>query len=166
MDSLNKFIFIFILYIIFTPLSSCQNNPPTVSQNDEGLFFISQKTGTLPENEDGTKMRTRYAEINFEQLDNAEAGDEITLNLFTDAVYEFVVDSKVSNNDGNYSLVGHIKDVENSNVTFVVGGGQLAGNITLPGEIYQVRFAGEDAHAIHQIDQSGFPPEAEPITTE
>lgn len=166
MHSHRKSIFIILLLItVLLLLSSCASNKPTISlYTEDGLFIVSTKPGTLPTKEDPTIMRTRNVEIYLDRLDNAEVGDVITLNLFEDAVYDIVVDAKELNNDGSYSLIGHINAEENSLVTLVVGGGQMVGNIVLPDALYQVRYAGDNVHAIHQIDQSGFPPEAEPIT--
>jgi len=53
--------------------------------------------------------------------------------------------------------------VEFSQVILVVGGGQVAGNITSPQGFYQVRYAGEGVHAIYTVDQSVLPNEAPPI---
>jgi len=48
-------------------------------------------------------------------------------------------------------------------VILVVGGSQVAGNITSPEGFYEVRYAGDGVHAIYTIDQSVFPDEADPI---
>jgi hypothetical protein len=42
----------------------------------------------------------------------------------------------------------------------------MVGNITMPRAFYQVRYAGIGIHAIHEIDQSAFPNESDPIPIE
>ena len=164
MESLCKNIL--LVFSILILLTSCNAGVDISSQQSEGLFSSAVGSGMLPTKDDPTIMRTSYVEVDLELLKNAEVGDEIILNLFEDAVYPFVLDKKTKNNDGSTSIAGHIKDVEHSNVAIVLGAGQAAGNIVLPQEIYQIRYAGENIHAVHQIDQSAFPPEAEPIITD
>ena len=38
----------------------------------------------------------------------------------------------------------------------------MIGNITVGTTQYQVRYLGNNVHVIHEIDQAGFPPEADP----
>ena len=65
---------------------------------------------------------------------------------------------------GNYTWQGTIQDVENSRVTLVIRNDQvMVGNIILPDGIYQVRYVGNDVHAIYQIDERALPPHADPI---
>ena len=68
---------------------------------------------------------------------------------------------------GNFTWHGTIQDVANSRVTLVIRNDQvMVGNIGLPGAVYQVRYVGDDVHAIYQIDEAGLPPHADPILVE
>ena len=59
--------------------------------------------------------------------------------------------------------MGIVEGVPHSEVTLVLEEGVLSGNITLPGTFYQVRFVGDNIHAVREIDQRFFPPEKDPI---
>ena len=59
--------------------------------------------------------------------------------------------------------VGHLEVIALSSVILVAEDEIMAGNISLPGGFYQVRYAGNGIHAIYQINQAAFPPEADPI---
>jgi len=126
------------------------------------LFIESDNQGTLDTSDDLTIIRTRFVDINFDLLEGAEVGDALILNLFDDVIYTAILDRVEATNADGYSWVGHLEGTDHSELILIVGGGQMAGNVTLPGAAYQVRFAGNGVHAIYGIDQSAFPPEDEP----
>jgi len=51
-------------------------------------------------------------------------------------------------------------------VTIVVQDDVMVSNIRVSGESYQVRYMGEDAHVIREIDERFFPPEGESISVD
>ena len=137
--------------------------PQAISDDEGGLFVASTQHGKVDTIEDPTVIRVRYVEVNFALLEKAELGDTLILNLFDDLVFTAVLDRLEATTSDGYSWIGHLKGIDHSQVMLVIGGGQMAGNITLPDDFYQVRFAGSGIHAIYRTDQSAFPPEEEPI---
>ena len=108
---------------------------------------------------DPTITRTRFVKADLDLLDKITVGDTLTLRLFHDIELTAVFDQIAP----NYSWSGRIAGYQLSQVTLVKWKGQLLGNIALPGAFYQIRYAGDKVYAIHQLDQSAFPPEMEPI---
>lgn len=111
-------------------------------------------------------VRSRHVSIRLDYLDGKdlpEGAGSIGLNLF-DNVYLTAVKDRFERRSGNqYTWVGHISGIEFSQVVIVVENGVVAGNITSPDGIYQIRFVGDGIHAVRKIDQSAFPREAPPI---
>ncbi len=141
-----------------------------VDQPVEALFTDAAR----PErdlSDDPTIIHTRFVNVNFDLLGGtgsspktqSEMAKVLLLNLFEAVVFTGVLDRVESNPSGSFSWIGYLEGVEYSQVILVVKERVMAGNITLPGEFYQVRYVGNGVHAIHQIDQGAFPPEAEPI---
>ena len=113
-----------------------------------------------------TIIRSRFIKVNFDHLGKSllpEAADPVSLNLFEDAFFVARTNRVERRSETRFSWFGHIEGEENSQVILVVEDGILAGNITLYGHIYHVRFIGDGVHAVQEIDQSGFPDEAPPI---
>lgn len=139
------------------------NKLQATSDDEGGLFVASTHQGKADPPEDPTIIRARFVEINLELIEGTEVGDTLILNLFDDVVFTAVLDCLEASGSDGYSWIGHLEEIDHSQVLLAIGGGQVAGNITLPGEFYQVRFTGNRVHAIYRIDQSAFPPEGEPI---
>ena len=59
--------------------------------------------------------------------------------------------------------MGRLRGIALSSVNLVVEDGLMAANIVFPGGAYQVRYAGSGVHVVYEVDQSAYPPEAEPI---
>ncbi|MCL5807915.1 MAG: zinc-dependent metalloprotease [Deltaproteobacteria bacterium] len=115
-------------------------------------------------------IRQRHVNINLNVLMKADGSPtldnkalNLKLNLFDDVALTAVIDKTESVSAGGRSFLGRIADVEGSFVVLSVFDGIMAGNITVPGAFYQVRYVGEGVHAVYQIDQSAFPPELQPI---
>ena len=115
-------------------------------------------------------IRQRHVNINLSVLMKADGSPtlgnkalNLKLNLFDDVALTAVIDKTESVSAGGRSFLGRIADVEGSFVVLSVFDGIMAGNITVPGAFYQVRYVGEGVHAVYQIDQSAFPPELPPI---
>jgi hypothetical protein len=85
------------------------------------------------------------------------------LNLFNDVSFKAVLKkvNKVSPN--GFAYVGRLRGIALSSVNLVVEDGLMAANIVFPGGAYQVRYAGNGVHVVYKVDQSAYPPEAEPI---
>ena len=158
-----------LLIVVSLPMgASAIAAPPS-----EGSYLFSDSAieGGLEIAGDPTIVRTRFVNVNFDLLGGADAlprdlsnvGDLVVLNLFDDVVFTAALDRVEPNRSGGYSWIGHLEGVEHSQVILVVKDGLMAGNIAPPGAFYQVRYAGSGVHAIHEINQSAFPPEAEPI---
>jgi hypothetical protein len=130
------------------------------------LFTESSLRARENATDDPTVMRARHIEPDLRLLGGAEVGDAVAMNLFEDATYTAILDRKEAALPEGYTWIGHLEGVEYSQVILTVGGGQMTGNIALPGALYQVRHVGDSIHAIYQIDQAAFPHEAEPKSPE
>jgi hypothetical protein len=56
-----------------------------------------------------------------------------------------------------------VQDEPLSLVTLAVHDGVMAGTVMLPTNAYEIGYAGNGLHTVAEIDQSAFPPEAEPV---
>ncbi len=151
------------------------SNSDVFAQNGStDLFTESLIDGTLEQSQEPTIIRPRFVNINFGLLAGAndppgirtKKAKALTLNLFEDVIFTVIFDRIEQKRSGSISWIGRLKGVAYSQVILVVEGNMMAGNITMPGAIYQVRYAGNGVHAIYEIDQSAFPPEAEPTPIE
>ena len=157
--------------IIVMPLATGPSAIAASPLDGHCLFTDSAIQGALGTAGDPTIIRTRFVSVNFDLLggadtlsrDLADVGDVVVLNLFDDVVFTAVLDRVEPNRSGGYSWIGHLERMEYSQVILVVKDGLMAGNIALPGAFYQVRYVGNGVHAIYEINQSAFPPDAEPI---
>ena len=151
-------------------LTSCVSGVPGSTSHhgspNEKLYLFSETTkqGSLETSGYPTLIRSRYVTINLDLLDEMDVEDVIVVNVFDDVLFTAIFDRKEVNQSNGYTLFGHIDGVEHSQVTIVVSDGQVAGNVTVPGNLYQIRYAGNKVHAIYSIDQSSYPPEAAPLT--
>jgi hypothetical protein len=137
-----------------------------VAHEEATLFTESPLAARDDATGDPTVVRARHVEPDLSLLAGAEVGDAVPINLFEDAIYTAVLDRGEAALPEGYTWIGHLEGVDYSQVILTVGGGQVAGNITLPGAFYQVRYMGDGVHAIYQIDQAAFPPEAESVSLE
>ncbi len=134
------------------------------------LFSSAKVDGKADATVDRKIIRQRHVNINLSVLMKADGSPtldnkalNLKLNLFDDVALTAVIDKTESVSTGGRSFLGRIADVEGSFVVLSVFDGIMAGNITVPGAFYQVRYVGEGVHAVYQIDQSAFPPELQPI---
>jgi Leucine-rich repeat (LRR) protein len=112
---------------------------------------------------DTTTIRQRFVYVETGLL---STNDQIFLNLFEDVSFVATLARVEKLSKGGIAWIGHIDSVQESEVTLISRGNQMAANIVLPGAFYQVRYAGEGVHVIKEIDQSKFPPEAHSIPVE
>ena len=115
------------------------------------------------ERQDPTIVRSRYVHVDFDYLKEVES---IVLNLLSDVSETAVRERVEKRSESRYSWFGRIDGMEHSSVVLTVEDGNMAGNITINGKIYQVRPAGSGIYSIREIDQSAFPSEAAPILVE
>jgi peptidyl-Asp metalloendopeptidase len=111
-------------------------------------------------------IRNRPVSIALERLagnDLPEGADSILLNLFGDVSLVAQKDRMERRGPNRYTWFGTIPGVESGQAILVVEDGSMAGNITVNGQMYQIRAEGESIHAVREIDQSVFPDEADPI---
>ena len=139
--------------------------PPLSAQPQLGLFSDAALTVAGDRPADPTVVRSREVTVDFAQLKTPDSrGDptSLVLNLFADLSYSAVLDRIDSTAEG-FVWVGHIPAVELSTVTLATENGVMYGSILTPDAMYVVRPAGDGAHTVVQIDQSRFPPEANPL---
>ena len=118
---------------------------------------------------DGTVLRTGTTLVDFDLRKSAGAekgSSEILLNLFPDVSLLAVGKGKAHACGKWDAWQGRIADMPLSSVVLVFRGETLAGNITARGTMYQIRPLTAGLHEVRQIDQSAFPPEAQPLIPE
>ena len=152
---------VFTWSVIF---SACMESQSATNLPAIPALFLESSLEIKPETTiDPTIIRSRYVNLNFNLLDESEVNNKILLNLFDDVVYTAILEKKESNLTGGYTWSGHLDGIEHSQVIVIVGGDQVAGNISLPGAFYEVRYTNQGVHLVTQIDQSAYPQEAEPV---
>ena len=111
--------------------------------------------------------RYRYVKINFDTLFFAQSDISrkysFHLPLFPDVIYSVHIDQIFGNPSGSYCWIGSIPVIPESQVILVLKNNILVGNITMAGKFYQIRYAGNNVHAVNEIDQNQFPQELQPI---
>jgi len=133
-----------------------------LNQEVPPLFLETNRTQQLNEANLRATARSRFATINFASLERARPGSKLLLNLFDDLVLTAVIDENYLQGDTTI-WVGHIEGEVMAQLFLASGGGQIAAQVSSPGGIYEVRYAGDGVHVISQIDQSLYPEEAPPI---
>ena len=143
---------------------STVNAPPLVHtvRSIPQLFSDSNIDITPETANDPTIIRYRTVNVNLALLNESEVDDKIILNLFDDTIFTAVLEKKEPTPNDGYTLTGYLDGIQYSQVILIVGGDQIAGNITLPGAFYEIRYTSNHVHAIYQIEQSAYPQEAEP----
>jgi hypothetical protein len=156
-----------LLALAYSPTAQADDPP------DEGLFTDAGDIQGLGVPDDPTIIRARFVNVNFDLLGDVKKADappgqvsgvseQLNLNLFDDVNFTAILEQAKANWTGSYSWIGHLDGVEYGDVVLVFREGIMTGTIMTPGGVYEVRPVGGDVHAIYQIDQSAFPPEAEP----
>ncbi len=111
-----------------------------------------------------TIVRTRFVVPDFDQVSGTDdASDVLVLNLFEDANFIAILDYTKLNPSGSLSWMGRLEGVEYSSVALVVRDGMMLGSVNMPGALYQIRYAGDGVHIIHEMNSAAFPRELEPI---
>ncbi len=159
-------------------------NPTAMAQTYSSDLFSAATAPASAESALSSRpevLRERPVTIHFETLNAAivstpaAAGDadidvinqstgstQVVLNLFADVQLPVLFDRTEGNASGSRTWIGHIEGIPYSSVTLVIKNGIMTGNIAVDDRIYQVGFAGNGVHMVREIDQSIYPPEAEP----
>lgn len=125
-----------------------------------GLFLDAESPDSPPSA--AYIVRSRVVKINLPVLldetggARSLAGDTITLNLFPDVTYTGVLD-RIEESGDSYTWLGHLKDVEFSELTMIYTGEVFIAKIASPQGVYEVSNIGEDLYRIIQIDQLKLP---------
>jgi hypothetical protein len=126
------------------------------------LFQPAAAPGTEGRTADPAILRTRLVEVDFDALVGSDgppgsesgSGNALALNLFEDASFTATLDHVEAQPPDRVTWLGHIAGVTDSRVTFALEDERLSGDITLPGAVYQVRYAGDGLYAIYEINQN------------
>jgi len=90
----------------------------------------------------------------------------IVLNLFGDVSFLAIKDRMEMRSGSRYTWFGHVDGIKDSQVILVNEGGHLAGSVLVSEKHYQIRPTGGGDHAIYEVDESAYPPHADPIPVE
>jgi hypothetical protein len=142
--------------------------------NAQWLFTDLPKTMNVVDGHtaiDPSILRSRLVGIDWDQINFAlsmaqgRGGEEagIFLNLFQDVILGAVPDRREFRSQKNFTWYGHIDGIHESEITLVALDGVMAGNVRAAGRLFQIRYVGNGAHAVREIDESRFPPDGDPI---
>ena len=153
------------LPLLTLALLTLQADFSLLAQTTGPLFADAARPAPRSLAQDASVVRSRDVEVRVAQLSSAaarSAGATLELNLFPDATFRATLD-RVDTSASGFVWVGHIADVPMSSVTLAVEGTTVYGVVLLPGGGYLVKPGGDGISTIVEIDQSVFPPEAEPL---
>jgi hypothetical protein len=109
---------------------------------------------------DGTVIRSRTVRMDVTELLRLQDGDDpVVFNLFDDVSLVGTVERVAYRTVTRTIVYGHIAGEERSSFTLVVENEVVVGNIRA-GDAgwYQIRYLGDGAHVVHEVDSSQFPP--------
>lgn len=134
------------------------------------LFAPTTVTGDLGTAADPTIVRSRPVAINLHLLAQADGsprqwapGGALKLNLFDDVSFTALFDRVELNAPNSFAWIGRIDGIDLSQVILVVRDQIMMGSISMPGALYQIRYAGGGLHAVHELNPGAFPPEQPPL---
>ncbi len=141
--------------------SAAQKHVDPAMACETGLFTGSTKQGSVKLDNDPTIADKRFVGINFDLLAGDSSGKEsdanlLHLNLFEKACHEAVLDRKDVRGLNDFTWLGKIKGIEQSQVTLVVKDQVMAGTIMLKRKLYKVRYVGDGVHAILLVNQAAY----------
>ena len=160
-----------ILVVAISILATCGIASSQEPQQRPALFSEIVVAQQFDDTDDPTVIRKRVVKVNFDLLTRspnpselaADTAEVLTLNLFDDVELTAVLDRIETTIPEFFSWIGHIEEVADSKVVLIVGEGLVQGSITMPDALYKISSVGNGRHAIFEIDQTGFPPELDPI---
>jgi hypothetical protein len=126
------------------------------------LLRETTESGTVQTSVDFTLMRAQKVKVDTQLLRSDNTALE--LRMFSDASFIARRDRIIPTDRDGFVWVGHLAGQEDhSAVILSILGNVVVGNITTAkGEVYQLRYLGNDVHSARQIDMSRFPDEAPP----
>jgi len=152
------------LYARWEPQSGIELEPERESDleltTQKNLFEPVDTVGLL-DPIDPFIVQNRFVTPDINQIDITTT--ELQINFFEDADFSVEQTGIQSNRSGSFTWFGKVVDDEESIVILVVKDDIVVGNVESNGEFYQVRYAGDDVHAVYEIDHSKFPLGAEPL---
>src|SRR2546430_896882 len=120
------------------------------------LLSVGESATAHPANQTNSNL--------FASVETAPALGTVGIALIKDhTIVTAVLDHIEAGRSTDFIWVGHIQGVENSQVTLAVKNGIMIGNVVLPKARYSISYLAGAVHAISEIDQRKFPPEAKPI---
>ncbi len=123
--------------------------------------FLVANDSTIPAQ---AVTRSRYVNVNFEEMGTAEAPlNNIVLNLFDDTVYTAILEHTESGSPEATAWIGRLEGIPLSQVVLIKANGVLSGSVAMPHGIYEIRPITNDVYIIEDIDQALFPEELEPV---
>lgn len=171
--------FISSFLILFVVMVSCAHYGYQVQEAPPDLFILASDNelkGLIAKttDDDPTVVSRRFVLINFDVLkpeqsqvskSNVEQLDLRTVNFSLDEDTEWVVVLRrlKVRTPNYYSWSGNVLNEPDNPVSIVVKEGVMLANIRRLDALYQVRYVGNNVHAILKIDPSAFPQEAPPI---
>ena len=103
-------------------------------------------------------LRARSVRIDQAVLDLPE----LVLNLFDDAAYTVIRQSRIARGEDFYSWSGSVKGDPLGRALLVYRQGRITGSVHAKGRLFEIRPLKQGGQAIYEIDQSAFPPEGCP----
>lgn len=154
------------LFLSFFIVSLCLDNSPAFGGNGNNLFYDAPGSEVVfaqqeKDKKNPTIKRGRYILVNVDLLRSQEGA--LLLNLFGDVLLTALKDRMEVRSEHRYTWYGHIEGRARSQVILVVEDGSMAGELLMAGNLYQIRAIGGGVHGVYEIDQSAFPPHADPI---
>ena len=111
---------------------------------------------------DHTILRRGPVPIDVRRMRGAasQIGATLRFDLFDDAWFTGIVERVESRAPNSYTAAGRLVNEPNGHFALAVENGVLVGNIRIPTRqaFYQIRYLGQGAHVVRQIDESQFPP--------
>jgi peptidyl-Asp metalloendopeptidase len=132
------------------------------AQEPPALFVPAPEVASRDGGARQVAVRSRSVAVDMALLEGSSPR-RLALNLFDDLVLDVFLDGVDELADGGQAWFGRIEGEPLSQVVLVQRGDILAGDVFLPGAVYQVRPAGSGLHTVSEIDQAAFPPEMEPV---
>lgn len=99
--------------------------------------------------------RQRRVEIDFARV--GPSAERITLNLFPDVCVIAQRERTTELGRGQVQWEGRVPGAPPGTVTLVIDGAVMVGTIRIGAEAYEIRYLGDGAHVVTDVDSSKFP---------
>lgn len=133
--------------------------PATFTLTPSALF-IDTKTTEVPTSESTARLRLVGLNLALllgpeKEALSLEPNAEIVVNLFPNVIYIGVIE-RIEEDAGSITWLGHLKDIEYSELLMIYTSGIFIGHFASPEGVYEVSSAGGDLYNIVSIDQTEF----------